>query len=78
MSASTITPDISVKTSAITVINLFITLLVPATILFYIYWRISRRRLLELAERIPGPKGYPVIGNLLDFIGTPARKLLIK
>lgn len=56
----------------ITTTSMFITLLIPATILFYIYWRISRKRMVELAAKIPGPKGLPIIGNLLDFIGTPA------
>ncbi|XP_014207606.1 cytochrome P450 4g15 isoform X1 [Copidosoma floridanum] len=50
--------------------SVFFTLLVPAVVLFYIYFRISRRHLLELAEKIPGPKGLPVIGNALDLIGS--------
>uniref|UniRef100_A0A6M2DFY9 Putative cytochrome n=1 Tax=Xenopsylla cheopis TaxID=163159 RepID=A0A6M2DFY9_XENCH len=48
----------------------FVMLLLPAVILWFVYWKLSRRRMLELAERIPGPKGYPVIGNLLDFVGS--------
>lgn len=50
--------------------SVFLTLLVPALVLFYIYFRISRRHMLELAEKIPGPDGYPIIGNALEFLGS--------
>lgn len=50
--------------------NVFYFLLVPALTLFYIYWKISRRHMIELADRIPGPKGLPIIGNALEFIGS--------
>lgn len=36
---------------------IFFSLLVPALVLWYIYWRLSRRRLYELAEKLPGPEG---------------------
>lgn len=51
--------------------NTFLYLLVPAVVLYFIYWKLQRRRFLELAEKIPGPKGYPIIGNGLDFLGNP-------
>uniref|UniRef100_A0A182PU94 Uncharacterized protein n=1 Tax=Anopheles epiroticus TaxID=199890 RepID=A0A182PU94_9DIPT len=51
-------------------INMFYYLLAPALLLWVFYWRISRRHMLELAERIPGPKGLPLIGNALDLIGS--------
>jgi cytochrome P450 family 4 len=54
--------------------NTFLYLLVPAVVLYFIYWKLQRRRFLELAEKIPGPKGYPIIGNGLDFLGNPLRK----
>lgn len=58
---------------------IFFSLLVPALILWYIYWRLSRRRLYALAEKIPGPEGLPIIGNALDLMGTSHSKLsLIK
>lgn len=49
--------------------SLFYMLLVPAVILWYAYWRMSRRHLYELAAKIPGPSGLPLIGNALDFTG---------
>ncbi|KAI4462569.1 cytochrome p450 family 4 [Holotrichia oblita] len=49
---------------------IFYSLLVPTFILLYIYWKLSRRHLLNLAEKIPGPKGYPLIGNALDYVGS--------
>lgn len=51
-------------------LTIFISLLVPALVLWYVYWRLSRRRLYELAEKLPGPKGLPLIGNALDLTGT--------
>lgn len=55
----------------ITATNIFFMLLLPAAALWYMYWRLSRRHLLELAEKIPGPSGLPVLGNALEFTGTP-------
>uniref|UniRef100_A0A2M3Z3F0 Putative cytochrome p450 cyp4/cyp19/cyp26 subfamily n=1 Tax=Anopheles braziliensis TaxID=58242 RepID=A0A2M3Z3F0_9DIPT len=51
-------------------INMFYFLLAPALLLWFVYWRLSRRRMLELAERIPGPKGLPLLGNALDLVGS--------
>lgn len=49
--------------------SMFYMLLVPALILWYAYWRMSRRHMYELAEKLAGPKGYPLIGNALEFTG---------
>uniref|UniRef100_A0A182K968 Uncharacterized protein n=1 Tax=Anopheles christyi TaxID=43041 RepID=A0A182K968_9DIPT len=51
-------------------INMFYFLLAPALLLWLFYWRLSRRHMLELAERIPGPKGLPLIGNALDLVAV--------
>nr|ACZ97444.1 cytochrome P450 [Antheraea pernyi] len=61
-----------VPSSTFSAINLFYVLLVPALILWYTYWRISRRRLYELAEKLGGPKPLPIIGNALEFVGGSA------
>jgi len=61
------------ETSASAAITLFY-LLIPALILFFVYWKLQRRRLLELAEKIPGPKGYPIFGHGLAFLGGSLRK----
>lgn len=58
-----------VPSSTFSAINLFYVLLVPAVILWYTYWRMSRRRLYELADKLNGPKGLPLIGNALEFVG---------
>lgn len=50
--------------------TVFFTLLVPAIVLYYIYFRISRRHMIELAEKIPGPTGLPLLGNALELIGS--------
>ncbi|KAG7207959.1 hypothetical protein KM043_009543 [Ampulex compressa] len=48
----------------------FFSLLIPALVLYFIYFRISRRHMIELAEKIPGPRGYPLIGNAHEFLGS--------
>lgn len=55
--------------------NLFYVLLVPALLLWYTYWRMSRRHMYELAEKIAGPPGYPLIGNALEFTGGSDGKI---
>ncbi|KAK5643675.1 hypothetical protein RI129_007520 [Pyrocoelia pectoralis] len=56
-------PDISAT-------NIFYFLLIPALILWYVYWCLSRRHMIKLAKAFPGPKGYPIIGNILEFAGS--------
>ncbi|KOB64427.1 Uncharacterized protein OBRU01_20215, partial [Operophtera brumata] len=52
--------------------NMFYMLLVPALVLWYAYWRMSRRHLYELADKLNGPPGLPLIGNALEFTGGSA------
>ncbi|KAG6448726.1 hypothetical protein O3G_MSEX005696 [Manduca sexta] len=61
-----------VQSSTFSAVNLFYVLLVPALILWYTYWRMSRRRLYELAEKLNGPSGWPLLGNALEFTGGSA------
>ncbi|XP_018365058.1 PREDICTED: cytochrome P450 4g15 [Trachymyrmex cornetzi] len=49
---------------------IFLSLLIPALVLYYIYFSISRRHMIELAEKIPGPEGLPLIGNALLLLGS--------
>ncbi|KAJ8725105.1 hypothetical protein PYW07_016063 [Mythimna separata] len=49
--------------------NLFYVLLVPALVLWYAYWRMSRRHMYELAAKLHGPPGLPLLGNALEFTG---------
>ncbi|ETN64031.1 cytochrome P450 4g15 [Anopheles darlingi] len=72
MSAATVAHADSLNGNAniISSINMFYFLLAPALLLWFVYWRLSRRRMLELAERIPGPKGLPLLGNALDLVGS--------
>lgn len=67
MIAGSVAAAASTGLSATTV---FLSLLVPALILYYVYFRISRRHMIELAEKIPGPEGVPLIGNALQMLGS--------
>ncbi|KAF5289775.1 hypothetical protein FQA39_LY03692 [Lamprigera yunnana] len=49
--------------------NILYTIVIPSLLLCYVYWRFTRRRLIELGEKIPGPKGWPLVGNSLEAIG---------
>ncbi|XP_078050340.1 cytochrome P450 4g15 [Augochlora pura] len=51
--------------------TVFLSLLIPALVLFYIYYRISRRHLIELGNKLPGPPALPIIGNAYELIGSP-------
>lgn len=62
----------SVAGSSWAATSMFYMLLVPALILWYAYWRMSRRNMYELAEKLSGPKGLPILGNALDFTGGSA------
>lgn len=57
--------------------TVFLSLLVPALVLYYIYFKISRRHMIELAEKIPGPEGLPLIGNMLMLLGNSDSKAII-
>lgn len=50
--------------------TIFLSLLIPALILYYIYFNISRRHMIKLAEKIPGPEGWPLIGNMIMLLGS--------
>ncbi|KAL4707241.1 hypothetical protein ACJJTC_008322 [Scirpophaga incertulas] len=39
-----------------------------SSLLYWVYWRWTNRRLLELASSIPGPPAYPFIGNATIFL----------
>lgn len=54
--------------------TVFFSLLLPAIVLWYIYWKLSRRHMYKLADKLPGPTGLPFIGNALDLAGTSHSK----
>lgn len=54
--------------------KVFFSLLFPALVLWYVYWKLSRRHMYKLAEKLPGPPGLPLIGNALDLTGSSHSK----
>lgn len=69
--AGVVSPNVSEAPSDIvSPISVFLSLLTPAILLWFFYWRLSRRHMYKLAENLPGPKGLPIIGNALDFLGS--------
>lgn len=73
--AGTVAAEVTSAASGImSASSIFYFLLVPAVALWLVYWKLSRQHMNKLAENIPGPEGYPVIGNLLDLLGTSHRK----
>lgn len=71
MSSSTFATEAS-ATGVFGTSNMFYFLLVPALALWFTYWKLTRNRFVTMANKIPGPKGYPIIGNALEFVGKPA------
>ncbi|KAF5302915.1 hypothetical protein FQA39_LY02095 [Lamprigera yunnana] len=70
MTVNTLPPEILPNSTVTPASSVFYSLLLPAFLLWYVYWRISRKNLLKLAARLPGPKGFPIIGNALDLTGS--------
>lgn len=70
MSTATVTPDMASSEAALTATNMLYFLILPVVLLWYVYWRISRKHMVDLADKIPGPKTLPIVGNALEFIGS--------
>lgn len=77
MPATLTSPDGQAVTGIVSASSVFYFLLIPAVTLWYVYWRTSRRHLIELAEKLPGPTGLPLLGNALDLIGKPYGKQVV-
>lgn len=70
MSTATATPELTSSGGTLSATSIFYFLLVPALVLWYVYWKISRKHMLELADKIPGPATLPILGNALEFLGS--------
>lgn len=49
----------------------FFFVLIPWLVIKCLRWRASRRRLYQLAEKIPGPPAVPFFGNMRSFMSSP-------
>lgn len=45
-------------------------LIIWSVVIFFCYY-LQRRPMIKLASTIPGPRGYPIVGNALMFWGKP-------
>lgn len=68
--AGTVAAEVTTASGVMAASSLFYFLLIPALTLWFVYWKLSRRHMLELAKTLPGPDGLPIIGNLLDLVGS--------
>lgn len=55
-------------------IMLFIVILVARVVNFFV----NKRRFIELAMKLPGPRAYPIVGNALKFACKPEREYTSK
>lgn len=68
--AGTVAAEVTSASGVMAASSLFYFLLIPAITLWFVYWKLSRRHMLQLAETLPGPDGLPIIGNLMDLVGS--------
>lgn len=69
-----VSSDWGSSTTTMATSQLFYFLLVPLFVLWLIYFKLSRRNLNKHAANIPGPPGYPIVGNLFDLMGSSHSK----
>uniref|UniRef100_A0A1B0CWB4 Cytochrome n=1 Tax=Lutzomyia longipalpis TaxID=7200 RepID=A0A1B0CWB4_LUTLO len=69
--SNTVAPDFPLGPNTWTANSVFYLLLAPAILLWIIYWKLSRRHLVELGEKLPGPPTLPIIGNVMSLLGSP-------
>lgn len=50
-------------------------IIVVLSAVLYAVHRFKSRRLFQLADKIPGPKGWPLVGNLFELSGSPNGKM---
>jgi cytochrome P450 family 4 len=74
MTATTATAAAAVAESSAPATLTFFYLLIPALILYFVYWKLQRRRFVELGEKIPGPEGYPIVGHAFLLLGSASGK----
>lgn len=68
----TTTPEFPASSGVVSdATSVFYFLLAPAIVLWFVYWKLSRRHLVELGDKLPGPTPLPVIGNLMTVLGSP-------
>lgn len=58
-------------TTIASVSNVLISVVLASLVYFIIAFKWKVRKLEALAAQLPGPQGWPIIGNALEFWGSP-------
>ncbi|XP_971423.2 cytochrome P450 4C1 isoform X1 [Tribolium castaneum] len=51
--------------------TLLLIFIVILSVIIYIWWYQNFSRFFSLLNKVPGPPGYPIIGNIIQFLATP-------